>query len=188
MSRFFGPAIQTAFVVRNIDDHIQRCVEIGMGPFFVTRKLMLHMLYRGERRVVPIDLAVTYSGSMMYEYLEPLDSQPSPYSDFLAQHPEGGLHHFAYFCEDHTKALDQAKSLGGEFDIVMELYTAEGSLIEIYTEPKDCPGAMLAQLVVPGPFGQFFDQMEAAAAEWDGTKPVRSMIDLLPEALKPPRS
>ncbi|WP_340314901.1 VOC family protein [Rhizorhabdus argentea] len=185
MSRFFGSAMQTAFVVRNIDEQIHRCVEVGIGPFFVDPNLILRMRYRGQRREVPVSIAIAYSGSMMYEYLQPLDNTPSPYSDFLAEHPEGGMHHLAYFCDDYDAALAQAKSRGGDFDIVMELYTADGNLMETYLGPKNRPDAILSQLNVESVFGDFFKKAEAVAAEWDGTRPVRSFIDLLP-VLPPP--
>ncbi|MEJ7926734.1 VOC family protein [Sphingobium sp. AN641] len=186
MSRYFGSAMQTAFVVRNIDDHIRRCVEVGIGPFFVSRNMILNMRCRGERRQVPITIALAYSGSMMYEYLEPHDDTPSPYSAFLAKNPEGGLHHLAYFCDDYDDALARAKSRGGTFDIVMELYTQDGSLIEIYVEPEGQPDGLLSQLIVESMFGSFFKQAEAAALEWDGTSPVRPLADLLPPVMQPP--
>lgn len=180
MSRFFGSAMQTAFVVRNIDEHIHRCVEVGIGPFFVDPNLTLRIRYRGERHEVPVSIAIAYSGSMMYEYLEPLDDTPSPYRDFLVEHPAGGMHHLAYFCDDYDAVLAQAKSRGGDFNIAMELYTADGTLMEIYLEPKNHPDGILSQLIVESLFGDFFKKAEAAAAEWDGTNPVRQLFDLLP--------
>lgn len=186
MSRFFGSAMQTAFVVRNIDEHIHRCVEVGIGPFFVDPNLTLRIRYRGERHEVPVSIAIAYSGSMMYEYLEPLDDTPSPYRDFLVEHPAGGMHHLAYFCDDYDAVLAQAKSRGGDFDIAMELYTADGTLTEICLEPKNHPDGILSQLNVESDFGDFFKKAKAAAAEWDGTRPVRSFIDLLPSVSQPP--
>lgn len=116
---------------------------------------------------------------MMYEYLEPGDSTPSPYSDFLARHPEGGIHHFAYFCDDYYEALERAKSRGGDFDVAMELYGPAGDLIEKYVEPKGRPDGYMAQLLVEGPYSNYFDKMEAISANWDGSEPVRDLFDLI---------
>lgn len=184
MSRFFGAPMQTALVVRNIDEHIQRCLDGGIGPFYVD-KLTLHTRYRGVRYDAPVTVAFAYSGSMMYEYLEPHDDTPSPYNDFLAKNPEGGLHHLAYFCDDYDQALALAKSRGGEYDVALELLTAEGNLIEIYLEPKNHPDAIMTQLIDQSRLGDMFTKMEAAAAEWDGTNPVRSFVDFLPPAIQP---
>ena len=51
-----------------------------------------------------IAVAITYSGDLQVELIQPLDDHPSPYRDFRAAHGSG-LHHVAHFTDDYDAAL-----------------------------------------------------------------------------------
>jgi catechol 2,3-dioxygenase-like lactoylglutathione lyase family enzyme len=186
MSQLFGKAIHAAFIVPDIDKAISRMLASGVGPFFMLRNIRAAARYRGARHDVLETAAFVYSGSMQYEFLEPRDDTPSAFREFLARHPEGGLHHLAYFCEGFDQALKRASALGKEFRIVQEFIMPDGTPYEIYVEPVDSPDPLLVQLMIPGPLESFFAEMEKAAATWDGKDPIRNALDLLPPEMRPP--
>ena len=101
MSRLFGPVIQLGYVVPDIQIALKHWIDvIGVGPFF----LFEHMHppeaeYRGNPTDVDISAAFSYSGEQQIELIVQHNSAPSVYADFLASHPEGGLHHFAFDAE-----------------------------------------------------------------------------------------
>ena len=186
MSQFFGNAVHAAFVVPDINKAMARVLASGIGPFYAMRRVRVAARYKGQRHDVLITAAFVYSGNMQYEFVEQHDATPSAYRDYIAQHPEGGLHHTAYFSDDFAATIRRAKEKGSNFDIVQEFIAPEGFAYEIYLEPKNSTDPLQIQLMMHGPMDPFFAQMEQAAATWDGKDPIRNALDLLPAEMHPP--
>jgi hypothetical protein len=186
MSRHFGKAVHAGFVVPDVEAVIQRTLASGVGPFNVMRGIRVAARYRGQRHDPLIMAAFVFSGTMEYEFVQQHDATPSAYAEFLDRHPEGGLHHLAYFCTTFDDALGHAEGQGTEFEVVQEFITPDGVPYEIYVQPKGSPDALLSQLMIPSPFGHFFEDMEATAATWSGHDPIRDALELLPSEMRPP--
>jgi catechol 2,3-dioxygenase-like lactoylglutathione lyase family enzyme len=185
MSRYFGKAAHVGYVVPHLDQAVDRMVASGIGPFYFLPSVQLSSRYRGERRDVRISVAFGYSGSSLFELLAQDCDTPSTYKEFLARHPQGGMQHVAYYCDDFGTALQGASKAGAEFDVVQEFLTPTGDPFEIYLEPKGVPDALLIQLMLPTEWKDAFARMEKAAAAWDGSTPRRSGLDMLsPETLE----
>ncbi len=186
MSQYFGKAVHAAFVVPDIEKSIRRMLDSGIGPVYVMRRIRVAARYRGTRHDVLITAAFVYSGTMQYEFVQQHDDAPSAYREFLLRHPQGGFHHLAYFCDGFDAVLQEATAKGGLFDLVQEFITPDGTAYEIYVEPRNVADPLQVQLMVHGPMEPFFAQMEQAAANWDGSEPIRNALDMLPPAMRPP--
>lgn len=187
MSRFFGKAEHAAFVVPDFDAAVERLIDSGVGPAFVMRRIRVAGRFRGQRNDVLISAAFAYSGGTQYEFIQQHDDTPSAYREYLERHPDGGLHHLAYFCDSFDGALGKARNLGTNHDIVQEFIGPDDTAYEIYVEPSDAADPLLSQLMVHGPMEPFFKQMENIAATWDGSDPIRDALAMIPPEMVPPQ-
>ena len=177
MSRILGPAIHQAYVVPDFDDGIARFAALGIGPFFTLHSLGGISRYRGEEHELTMSAAFVYSGDCCFEIIAADPSQQSTYAEFLRRNPEGGLHHIAYFSADFDATLAALEAEGRPHRIVQDFG------IEIYCEPVDVDNPVNMQLIRPGLFDGWFEAMRAAAADWDGTDPIRDARPLMAAAM-----
>jgi catechol 2,3-dioxygenase-like lactoylglutathione lyase family enzyme len=105
------------------------------------------------------------------ELIQPLDDEPTPYRDFMAVHGTG-LHHVARFVDDYDEAVARYAARG------MDAYFGGRGLTEkqrfSYYE-TDFHGGTCSELVETVEFGAFFDVIRDAAADWDGSDPIRTV-------------
>ncbi|MET0988461.1 MAG: VOC family protein [Steroidobacteraceae bacterium] len=185
MSQYFGKAVQTAYVVPDMEVAIQRWTAVGVGPFFVMREMLIPARYCGTRHDIVLSAAFGYSGSMMYELVQQHNDAPSAYRDFLAQRPEGGFHHLGYYCDSFDAVFERARARGRQFNVTQEFITPDGHAFEIYCEAANSKSPIVVQLMLNGTYGTAFEQMEAAAVNWDGAQPIRSALELFPQRVRP---
>ena len=96
-STSFGQLMQLGHVVPNLTDAIQYWLDRGVGPFYeMTHVRLAKQLYRGEPTDVDMGVALSYSGPIQIELIVQHNDVPSLYRDFLAERPQGGLHHVAF--------------------------------------------------------------------------------------------
>ncbi|MFA5632720.1 MAG: VOC family protein [Porticoccaceae bacterium] len=187
MSRFFGKAVHSAYVVPDIKAAVGRMVSAGVGPAYYMNRIRVAGRYRGERNDPLITAAFMYSGSLQFEFIQQHDDTPSAYLDFLAKNPEGGFHHTAYYSSNFTGTLEQAEKEGQAFDVIQEFIAPDGTPYEIYVAPRGVDNPLYMQLMFPGPMEPMFTAMENSALTWDGQKPERDALDLLPPEMRPPQ-
>ena len=172
MSRLFGPVIQLGYVVPDIQVALRHWIDvIGVGPFF----LFEHMHppaaeYRGEPTDVDISAAFSYSGEQQIELIEQHNAEPSVYRDYLARHPEGGLHHFAFWTEGNEALLEQLASDGHEFE-VSQRYGTDHS----YLSTEAVPGTMIQLMHATDAYVGLFEMIRQAAVGWNGAEPIRRL-------------
>lgn len=184
MSRLLGPAIHQCYVFPDFDAALERFAACGIGPFYVLQEAGGMGRYRGEDHPLSISVAFVYSGDACFEIITPHGEQQSAYGEFLRRNPTGGLHHIAYYSGDFAKTLAALEAEGGPSRPVQEMINpATGELIEIYCEPVGVDNPVLFQLLKPGLFDAWFDAMRAAAADWDGTDPIRDARPLMAAAM-----
>jgi catechol 2,3-dioxygenase-like lactoylglutathione lyase family enzyme len=182
----FGKAAHQAFVVPDLDESLAKLLAGGIGPVFALRRIRGAGRYRGERHDALISAAFVYSGDTLLEILSPHDEVPSAYREFLDRHPEGGLHHIAYFSSNFSESMEHAAASGTEFRIVQEyIYPESGEAYEVYIEPVNVADPVLIQLMLPGPMDSWFETMKTIAADWDGSKPFRDALLMLPPEMRP---
>ena len=167
----FGPNLQLAFVVPNLDAAMERWLRIqGVGPFHVMRHCAVaNVRYRGDRPVeVDFGVAIAQWGGVQVELIEQYCDTPSAYRDVYAR-GEGGFHHTCVVVPDleaaiaHYAAQDSPVAIRGDFGAVRWAY--------IDTRPQ--LGCM-TELVGEHPdIRAFFAMIADSAVGWDGQDPVR---------------
>jgi methylmalonyl-CoA/ethylmalonyl-CoA epimerase len=172
MQRLFGPVMQNAFVVNDLEaalDHWTRVMSVG--PFFVFERVeFAEVWYRG-RSAIDMDLAVAiaYWGNLQIELIHQRNDVPSIYTDFPAREV-GGMQHMGVITESVPRDIARLKDAG--IDAVQYGMTT-GGMRFAYVSTDQHPGGMI-ELIESNPrMLQFFSKMQAAAQEWDGTNPVR---------------
>ncbi|MGA2520548.1 MAG: VOC family protein [Acidimicrobiales bacterium] len=166
-----GPIAQLGYVVGDVITAMDVWLrDLDVGPFFYLPSPPLHDLrYRGEPTSARIAVALTYSGDLQIELIQPLDDHPSPYRDFMAARGSG-LHHVARFPEEYDAALETWSEKG------RRPYFQGRGLSEdqrfAYFDP-DAHGGTVSELVETAGLAGFFGYMRDTCATWDGSDPVR---------------
>ncbi|HMO68970.1 MAG TPA: VOC family protein [Novosphingobium sp.] len=177
MSRILGPAIHQAYVVPDFDEGIARFAALGIGPFYTLHSLGGMSRFRGEEHPITMSAAFVYSGDCCFEIIAADATQQTTYAEFLRRNPAGGLHHIAYFSADFDATLAALEAEGKPHRIVQDFG------IEIYCEPVGVDNPVNMQLIRPGLFDGWFDAMREAAANWDGSDPIRDARPLMAAAM-----
>ena len=174
MSYLLGDPAHQCYVYPDFDKALERFVAAGIGPFFVFDGVDVICHYRGEQLPFTPRVAFGYSGDSCIEIITPEPGCVSAYNAFLERHPEGGLHHIAYYAADFDKTLAMMRDAGKPLQVVVDMKDpSTGKSIEIYCEPVGIDDPVLVQLMLPGLFDPWFETMRQAAADWDGSDPIR---------------
>ncbi len=100
------------------------------------------------------------------------------YKDYLADHPEGGLQHLAYWVDEVDDALASIEAKGCRHKVWQRYGEAPDYKAHAYIDIEDQPGVMIQLMARSDFYDMFFGLMKQAADEWDGvTDPVR-MLDI----------
>jgi catechol 2,3-dioxygenase-like lactoylglutathione lyase family enzyme len=183
-SKFESRLCHIAYVGTDLEKMIDRMLQSGIGPIFYARDLHLNSRYRGEIHDLVISVAFVATGDQLIELVVQDNDVPSAFKEHLALHPEGGLHHVAYYSDDLDATLVRLKAEGTEYVPVQEFLMANGKPNEIYLEPKGAEDPIYMQILLHSPWDDAFDKVKQAAREWDGSNPRREMRDLLPDTIK----
>ena len=160
---------QLGYAVKDVDAWVQTYLNAGIGPWWVNYEVRPEAFeYRGEESAAGFACAVSWSGPLMLELIQPLDDLPSPYRDFLATGREG-LQHVAHFPSDYADA-SQALLSGGYAQV---LDGRSGGFRFTYFEPTggNSETIELARLTPEAREG--LDARQAICKAWDGTEPLR---------------
>ncbi|MDP6345473.1 MAG: VOC family protein [Alphaproteobacteria bacterium] len=173
MSRLFGAVRQNGYVVPDIEAAMRHWVEVlGVGPWFAIGELPLReAIYRGRPTDARASIALANSGDLQIELIEPLNDAPSPYGDFLADCPTGGLHHLSSWPD------------GAAYDAALERFTAGGGEVVLsgrvggtrlaYLDTQAHLGSMFEMAALDDLSIRLFTAIRAAADCWDGGEPIR---------------
>ncbi len=166
-----GPPVQVAYVVADVFEAARRWVaDWGAGPFVVREHIpVVDVVYRGQPAVFDHSSAYGQWGNLMVELVQDHGTGPSAVRDMYAPH-ESGLHHLAFFVDDIDATTARlvaagyplamsATSVGGVRFHFIDAIASHGHMLELY-EPTDHLRA-------------FYARVAAAAANWDGTDPIR---------------
>jgi hypothetical protein len=168
--RPYGPIIQNAFIVDDIDQAIAHWTTVmQVGPFFKFPELVFEEAdFRGRSHKPDFAAAIAYSGDLMIELIKPRG--PSIFSEFLGS-GRTGVHHFAAFSDDLTAAAADLESRGGKR--VQGGRLVDGSSIAYFEMGGLEPSVLEIACLMPGP-KMLFAAIKAAGADWDGRTPTVS--------------
>jgi len=150
MSRIFGAIRQNGYVVRDIQAAMDHWITVmGVGPWFYIPKVGVeYFRYHGVDSAVEMSIALANSGDLQIELIQQRNDAPSMYKDFLDAGREGLQHE------------GQIGGSRGRFS---------------YFETESHPGTVIEISDISGRKGDFFEQVKAVAADWDGSDPIRSV-------------
>ena len=167
----FGPNIQMAFVVPDLDAAINQWLRVqGVGPFHVMRHCAVsNVLYRGTQPVeVDFGVAIAQMGGVQVELIQQYCDTPSAYRDVYAR-GEGGFHHTCVVVPDLESAIAHYAAQGAPVAIRGDF----GAVRWAYIDTRPQLGCM-TELVGEHPdIRAFFKSIADSAAGWDGSDPVR---------------
>ena len=171
MSRIFGAIRQNGYVVRDIEAAMRHwSTVLGVGPwFFAPHAPIEDFTYRGRPSNVDVAIALANSGPLQIELIQQHNDAPSLYRDFLAAGQEG-LQHIAYWTASF--AADRQRAVGLGLRVGHEGVTGRYGPF-VYFETAGHHGTVLELSDIGGLKQKLFDQIAAAAADWDGRDPVR---------------
>ena len=92
------------------------------------------------------------------------------YLDFLRDHGEG-MQHMSYWSTDYQSLYDRAIAAGHVVGHEGQIGGPKGRFA--YFESAGHGGTVIEISDVSGGKGRFFEKIRAAAANWDGSDPVR---------------
>jgi Glyoxalase/Bleomycin resistance protein/Dioxygenase superfamily len=167
-----GPVRQIGYVVTDLDRAINGWLELGVGPWFVMRDLPMQALYRGEPCQTTLSVAWSNSAEMQIELIHQRGDTPSVFTEFLAAHGPG-FHQLAYWTTDFAATMRDVEEAG--WPVVWS--GGEGSGVRFaYVEPPNAPAAVIEISELNDATAANAMFMHDAAAEWDGSNPVRDLI------------
>ena len=169
----FGPIVQNAFVVRDLDAAVEHwTTTVGVGPFYLLDHIQYGEVYfRGAPLTLDMSVAIAQWGDIQIELIVQHDAATSIYSEFLARHGEG-LHHLGVMTRSLDEHVERLRPLG--IEPVQWGVTANGMRFA-YVDTDRQAGCMI-ELIETGPAVEaFFAKMRKAADHWDGSRPLRRL-------------
>ncbi len=172
MSRFFGKVCQNGYVVRDIEAALTHWTEVlGVGPFYYIDRVECDWFtYKGEPSPVEMSIALANTGDLQIELIQQRNDAPSMYMDFLNAGREG-LQHMSYWTSDYQAAYDRALAAGYTVGHEGQIGGPQGRFVYFDTETH--PGTVIEMSDISGSKGKFFEHIRKAAADWDGSNPIR---------------
>jgi methylmalonyl-CoA/ethylmalonyl-CoA epimerase len=173
-SPLFGPIIQHAFVVRDMDAALAYWINVmGVGPFYrVDNATYKSGLYRNEPASPKYAVAIAYWGDSQIELVMPTSDSPNIYNEFLDDGHDGLLHHMCVTVEnmdDFRRSID-----GRNFETLAELaLEPEGHVLYLRGEGQRWPLIEVGDF--PPAIYALFEQVKSASKEWDGQDPIRDI-------------
>jgi hypothetical protein len=172
VSRIFGKVRQNGYVVRDIEAAMKHWTEVlGIGPFYYIERVNMDWFrYRGEPSSPEVSIALANTGDLQIELIQQHNIERSMYRDFT-EHGHEGLQHMAYWTTDYEKEFTRFLNLGFTIGQEGQIGGPQGRFAYFQTETH--PGTVIEISDISGGKGQFFERVKQAAAEWDGSRPVR---------------
>ena len=175
MSRRFGPITQNGYVVPDIEAAMTHWSEnLGIGPWYRLGVMAFEdLMYRGAPTAARVDIALSNSGHLQIELIQPLDNEPTPYRDFLEETGgRGGLQHVSSWPDraDYDRILVDFTAVGG--DVLFQ--GRAGRTRFAYFDTGRHLGTVFEMADLSPGTRKFFGAIREAAAFWDGSAPIRS--------------
>lgn len=171
MRRIFGPVMQNAFVVHDLEraiDHWTRTM--GVGPFFLFEQISFRDLVFRGRAVAPMNMtvAIAYWDDLQIELIHQHDDAPSIYTEFAGA-CGSGMHHMGVMSRCRDADLAELARLG----VQPVLQGSTPGMKFAYLATDQHPGAMIELIEATPNARAFFASMREAARLWDGQTPIR---------------
>lgn len=175
-----GPVRQNGIVVGDLDAAIRYWTgTIGVGPFFrIADQPLVDFVHRGRPSAMRIAVALAQSGGIQIELIQPLDDEPSAFTEFRHRCGEG-LQHVAFWTDEFDAVTARAQRRG--LVPVQSGRSGSGGPNErfAYFETPDAGAPMIEISETLGRKARLFEAVARVARGWDGSDPVRDMTELV---------
>ena len=166
MQSGFGPVMQIAFVVRDLDAAIGYWTRVmNVGPFFLFEHVPYsEFSFRGKPSAVDMTAALAYSGETQIELIQQHNEAPSIYAEFLDS-ARTGVHHVAVMTDAVQDSIEHLSAEG--WSLVQQGRAVQGAQFA-YLERVGDPGGIL-ELIERSPLtDEVFGRIREASRHWDG--------------------
>jgi len=144
---------------------------MGVGPwYYVDRVKTDYFRHRGRESDVEMSIALANSGALQIELIQQRNAAPSMYREFLDAGHEG-LQHMSFWTTDYQALYERALGLGYKVGHEGQIGGEQGRFA--YFDSEAHPGTVIEISDISGGKGRFFERIRQAAANWDGTDPIR---------------
>ncbi len=166
--------IQMAYVVEDIHKSMEMWArKLKVGPWFLLEHFTgVDPLYRGKPSRADIALAMSFSGHMNIELLQPNNDAPSVYRDHIERRGYG-FHHWGV-ASWHFDA-DVARYLAAGHETAFICKVPSGGRVA-YMDTTAQMGGYTEFIELGGAFEEVFGRFYRASVGWDGKDLVRSFI------------
>lgn len=162
---------QLGFYVKSIEETAEFLAKnFGAGPFFdmgvnEPANLQLH----GADCKLLTRCALGHVKDVQIELIEAANDEPSVYTEAGGF----GLHHICLWTDDLAKTIEEFKAEGVE--VAMEMVSGQG-LHVVYLDAVEELGIYIE---MHQPLEQLYQGIKTQHENWDGTRPVRSVAELM---------
>ncbi len=165
-----GAIFQIAYVVQDIRAAIhEHATRLRIGPWLLLEHFVpTWQTYRGRPTELDASLAISFSGSMMFELIQQHNDVPSVFQDVVNRRGFG-LHHLAVSTRDFQGECAKYRAMG--FEPVFEA-AAEGGLRVAYFDTLAMLPGMLEVMDMPASVESRWASLQATCADWDGREPI----------------
>ena len=172
MHKNFGPIMQIAFVVRDLDAAIDHWTGVmSVGPFFLFEHVPYsELIFRGQATQVDMTAALAYSGETQIELIFQHNDAPSIYSEFLGA-GRTGVQHLGVMTHSVERDLERMAAQGVE--PAQSGRTAWGVHFAYLATDHD-PGGMIELIEHGKVIDDAFRQIREASLRWDGKTRIQS--------------
>jgi hypothetical protein len=166
-----GPIVQLAFVPSDWEGTLAYWTQtMGVGPFFLFENIALDdMRYRGQPSDARFTVAIAYWGDVQIELVRAENDGPAHYNGPYGVKDQ--LHHTLILVDDWGTAL----SAMAEADVEVIVSGTFGGGNVVYVDPGSGPGGLVEMMEAGQGVTDLFAMMKAAAVDWDGSDPVRTL-------------
>ncbi len=167
-----GAVRQIGYVVPDLDQAMAQWLSLGVGPWFVLRGQTQTGSYRGQPCTVSLSVTFANSGDLQVELIHQDDETPSIYREFAAA-GRNDFHQLAWWAADFESALQSAEGAGWP---VVWSGGGDGAVRYAYLEGPAGPATIVELMELNELTLGMASLVKEAAAGWDGTDPIRSLI------------
>ncbi|HEX5000112.1 MAG TPA: VOC family protein [Terriglobia bacterium] len=163
--------MQMAYVVKDINDAMHWWMHnCRVGPWFLLESFTgPEQRYRGEPTSADIKLAMSFSGHMNIELIQPKDNRPSVYKETIDRRGYG-FHHLGIAFADVL--MERAAFEKRGYSVAFETPVPSGGSVYYLNDETREPGFIE---LIPATSGmdEMFTKFWKATVDWDGDEPIR---------------
>ena len=163
------PIRQIAYFVDDVRATVERHHKLfGSGPYFIMEDLRVPITYRGHDIELSHTAAFGQWGSMQVEIMRWESSPRSVIQDFMPQgKTQSGFHHVAMLVDDLQATTADMNAAG--FEEILRCPLQEWNMTAVFFDTMDAYGHFVEVYERVPPMVEFYDVVEKAARNFDGT-------------------